>query len=104
MGEDLAACREAMILNEARLIVTIEGRKDGDELDVALNGQPLPLAEAQIDGAQLAFSLVDPLPVVGHNTVSVTLKKLGDPDSDQRPAVTWIEVSTDYELNGVAPR
>ena len=104
IGEDLAACREAMILNEARLVVTIDGRKDGDELDVALNGQPLPLAGAKNDSPQLGFALVEPLPVVGHNTVSVTLKKLGDPDSDQRPAVTWIDVSADYELTGVEPR
>jgi len=104
IGEDLAARREEMILSAARLVVRIDGRKNGDELDVALNGQPLPLAEAKIDGPQISLELTELLPVVGPNTISFTLTKLGEPDSDERPTVTWVEVSTDYELTGVGPR
>jgi len=98
IGEDLAACRAARILKCARLRVHISDRTLGDPVRVALNGTPLPIARAKDEGGVIGFDLADPLPKVGHNTVSVTAERL--PSGTER-GVTLVELLTDYDLTGI---
>ena len=103
VGEDLAACREAMILKHARLNLKIEGRQDGDQLEIALNGHTLQLGDAELEATSITFDLKEPLPRKGHNTVTVTVKKLADSRRETRPTITWLELATAYDITGVLP-
>lgn len=103
IGEDLVTCREAMILKHARLNLKIEGRLDGDQLEIALNGHTLPLGDADLEATSITFDLQESLPRMGRNTVTVTVRKLADSRRDTRPAITWLELATSYDITGVLP-
>jgi len=76
--------------------------RNAAELTIALNGQSLPLLEAELEGSLITFELSDPLPVAGWNVISVTVEKLVDPAADARPAMTRLELRTDYDISGVS--
>ena len=98
IGDDLALCRDENILKQAWLQIVINARQQGDELEITLNGQPLPMGEAKVDGNTIRFELKKQLPKVGHNTVSVTPKQFA---SDARPTVALVELLTGYDITGV---
>jgi len=68
-------------------------------LKVSLNSHRLPMTDARIDGNAIRFELTGPLPMLGHNLVSVMAAKFA---SEKRPTVTRIELLTEYDITGVS--
>ena len=101
VGDDLALAKKENILKQAQLYLQVAGR-EAAELEIALNGQVLPLSAARTEGPAITFDLGEVFPKVGWNVVSVTAKKLADADSDARPSVARLELMTDYDILGVS--
>ena len=99
VGEDLAVCRDENILKSATLRVVMKGLQKGDAVEVALNGQPLAMADAKRDGMTIRFELSRRLPKLGNNQVSVTARKFA---SEMRPTVTLVELLTEFNIAGVS--
>ena len=102
VGDDLALCRSENILKSARLVVEVSGKQEANELEIALNGTTLPLSPAKVDGNVLTFELFEILPVVGWNTITLTVTEPKSPPSGARPVVTRLELLTDYDISGVS--
>ena len=99
VGEDLSVCRAENILKSAILRVVVQGLQKEDQLKVSLNSHRLPMTDARIDGNAIRFELTGPLPMLGHNLVSVMAAKFA---SEKRPTVTRIELLTEYDITGVS--
>ena len=99
VGEDLAVCRDENILKSATLRVVMKRLQKDDVLEVALNGQPLALADAKRDGMTIRFELSRRLPKLGNNQVSVTARKFA---SEMRPTVSLVELLTEFNIRGVS--
>jgi hypothetical protein len=103
VGEDLAACREAMILRCALLRVTVKDSREGDVFRISLNGRPLPPDHARKEDGQIVFDLAEssmPLLRSGRNQVTIRMTEYS---GDSRPVLASVELLTDYDLTGVRP-
>jgi hypothetical protein len=101
VGDDLKACREAMILKQAMLKLVLSGRKAEDKLVLKLNGQPLPMDRTQVQNDQIVLDLAGkdlPLPQMGWNTITIEFQS---ESPDAQAVVTSAELMTEYDLTGV---
>ena len=125
VGEDLRKAQKANILESIQLRVRIEGFEPDDQVEIRLNEQSLPLADAQIERpdfaefrkhpqwvweqtitkepfAWITFDITHRLPKVGQNIVAVTLQKPRNPDHQSQLAITAVDILTRYNIRGVA--
>jgi len=99
VGEDLPAIHRARFLESARWQVKLDELKPGEEIELTLNGHALPIHS--VEGSSIVFEGKDALPELGRNALAVTLKKFADGRNDQRPKVTWVGLTTQYNVLGV---
>jgi hypothetical protein len=124
VGDDLEQAKRGNILKRVLLGIRIGALEPDDQLEFALNGELLPIANAVVERpdfqeflkmpawiwdreknkepfAWVNFNLENQLPKVGANQIRITLKNARDSRHDSLLKVTAVDIQVSYNIMGV---